>query len=392
METQIQELLTALRGEFGGLKQTLDALNGKVTALEGKSNDTVALVNEVRERAASGQRVEDEHVQNVRIGPNGRMFVPTVSRQCGEWFTKLFKAYKDPSIVRELNSSTGVDGGYLIPVAYRSELLKIITSYGQYRSNARVVPMETDQVNFPALDGAMTVSWPAENTAIGQSQPTFLQVTLNAKTLAAMTHAPHGLLQGSSPALPGIILDVAGRAIAKEEDRVGFVGNTGGGDTFDGLLYAANVNDVVMATGKTTFSQVTADNLLDMIDAVETGALAGAKFYLNRTILSVIKKLKDANGQYIWQAPNAGEPGSIWNYPYELIEMMPTVSQTAVSKPFILFGNLLYSFLGDREQLQADVSDHFAFDKIQTFFRFFERIAVKVALPKGFSRLKTAAS
>jgi HK97 family phage major capsid protein len=390
--------LTALRADFGGMRGLLDTLNTEVTGLKSENAtlksenaDALAKLNEVRERLARGEGLGGSIVQRT---PNGR-FVPQVSRECGEWAVKVFRAYKNPdsSIVRELGATgTGPDGGYLVPVAYRSELLSIITSYGQYRANARVVPMEARTVQFPAFDAGMTVSWPNENSAIGESQPTFLQTTLNAKTVAALTHASHQLIQAATPAITGIILDAAGRALAKEEDRVGFTGSTGAGDPYNGLLYAANVNDVVMSTGKTAFTQVTADNLLDLVDAVETGALANAKFYLHRTVLSVIKKLKDANGNYIWQAPNGNEPGTIWGYPYVLIEAMPKVSDTAVSKPFVLFGNMLYTMLGDLEALQADVSEHFAFNKLQTFFRFFEQIAVTVSQPKGFSRLKTAAS
>ena len=66
-------------------------------------------------------------------------------------------------------------------------------------------------------------------------------------------------------------------------------------------------------------------------DLIPASAQSNAKYYLHRTILSIIRKLKDSNGAYLFQAPTGTLPGTIWNKPYVLSEVMPTVSATAVS-------------------------------------------------------------
>jgi len=71
---------------------------------------------------------------------------------------------------------------------------------------------------------------------------------------------------------------------------------------------------------------------------------------------------------------------------------MPNAAATAVSKAFIAFGNLTYAMLGDRQAMEFATSEHFAFNKLQTYLRFAERIAIKIAQPKAFSKLVTAAS
>lgn len=345
--------------------------------------DVAEIVTEVTERAARNERAEGG--LNVARRRDG-LIVPEVSHGFGEFLTRIWK--KD---TRELNATTGADGGYLVPQQFIPELIQLVEVYGLARQRCRVIPMTSDEAVFPALDGGVTLYWPGENAAITESNPTFKEVKLNAKTLAGLTHAPHNLLRDANPALGQILADVFGRAFAKEEDRAVFTYDVSGASKpFDGVLYAASVNEVV--TSGTNFNSITADNLLELIDAVGDAATIGARFYLNRTILSHIKRLKDADGNYIWQGPSAGEPATIWGYPYTTTDIMPGQAATAADKPFVFFGNLIYMFLGDRAAYEVATSEHFAFNKMQTFLRFSETIAVKAAIPSAWARLLSAAA
>jgi HK97 family phage major capsid protein len=382
------KLITELRAEFGNIQPILDEVNRQLKAKDEEitklRGDMGAAVEELRGRLQRGETPSaDAGVRRTQYGT----LVPSMSQRGAEWFVRAFNKAE-----RELNSTTGANGGYLVPPDYTPEFLKIVTAFGQFRQNARVVPMTTDEKTYPALDGGVNVYWPGENQNITETEPTFKEVKLTAKTMAALTHAPLSLVRDSNPAIGQIIAEVIARAMAAEEDRVGFRGKVASGDPFDGILNDAGVVSVTMAATKTTFATITADNLLDLTTAVPSGALAGAKFYLHRSILAYVQKLKDSTGNYIWQAPTAGAPGTVWGYGYELIETMPNAGQSAISTPFVIFGNLLYFMLGDRQGVEVAVSDAPGFKALQTHIRFHERIAIKGALPEGIAVLKTAAA
>ena len=91
----------------------------------------------------------------------------------------------------------------------------------------------------------------------------------------------------------------------------------------------------------TTFASMDADDLLDLVDATPAGALANAKYYMHRSILSIVRKLKAATtGEYIYQPISVSGPASVWGYPVVLVEAMPASTATAADTSFVLFGDL----------------------------------------------------
>jgi HK97 family phage major capsid protein len=159
---------------------------------------------------------------------------------------------------------------------------------------------------------------------------------------------------------------------------------------------------VVQASGDVY--QLTADDLLDMIDATPSGALNGAKFYFHRTILSIIRKIKDNDGNYIYQQPANGLPGTIWNYPYETSDAFPTASAVTDGDQYVLFGNLKQgAVFGDKQQLRVKLLDQATItdtdgstvinlaEQDMVALRIVERVGYVVALPTALTVLEADA-
>jgi HK97 family phage major capsid protein len=189
-------------------------------------------------------------------------------------------------------------------------------------------------------------------------------------------------------------------AIAKEEDLQFFAGT---GSPWTGVLNTGTVNIVLQATGDAT--QLTADDFLDMIDATPTGALNGAKFYFHRSILSVVRKLKDSTGNYIYQNPGQGLPATIWNYPYETSDAFPALADVGTGDPYILFGNLKQgAIFGDKQSIrvklltEATITDTDESTGINlaeqdmVALRIVERVGYVVSLPTALTVLKAQAT
>jgi HK97 family phage major capsid protein len=165
------------------------------------------------------------------------------------------------------------------------------------------------------------------------------------------------------------------------------------GTPFDGVLYDPDVAHLVMGAGEVSFAQVTADHLLDLISIPSPASLYGTpKFYMHRTIFNVVSKLKSTTGDYIFRSPAGTSPGYIWEYPYELTDTLPSINDTAVDSPFIIFGDLRHLYLGDRKTLTLAKSQHVGFKQDLIYLRAIERISLKVGQPLGLSVLRTSAA
>ncbi|MEW8458716.1 MAG: phage major capsid protein, partial [Candidatus Thiodiazotropha endolucinida] len=81
----------------------------------------------------------------------------------------------------------------------------------------------------------------------------------------------------------------------------------------------------------------TADLLIDVVHTLRTPYRKGAVWVMNTTTLSTIRKLKDTNGQFLWQNTLVeGQPGMLLGYPVIEAEDMPDIAADSLS---VAFGN-----------------------------------------------------
>lgn len=81
-----------------------------------------------------------------------------------------------------------------------------------------------------------------------------------------------------------------------------------------------------------TATAVTADGLIEAKHAMKAQYWPGARWCVSRSLLKMIRKLKDGNGQYLWQ-PGIGSgtaPNSILDLPYDVSEHVPATFTTGL--------------------------------------------------------------
>lgn len=77
------------------------------------------------------------------------------------------------------------------------------------------------------------------------------------------------------------------------------------------------------------------DVLIDLIYAVKSGYRANAHFVMNRATQSVIRKMKDGDGTYLWQpSANPGESPRLLGFPVAESEDMPDIAAGSASLAF----------------------------------------------------------
>lgn len=112
------------------------------------------------------------------------------------------------------------------------------------------------------------------------------------------------------------------------------------------------------------------DKIIDLIHKLKAAHRARAKFVLSRATLGELRKLKDGQGNYLWQPSfQAGQPGTILNYGVVEAEDMPALALNSLP---VLFGDLneyrLYDLVG--MTMLRDPYSYDAYIALKTMKRF----------------------
>ena len=307
---------------------------------------------------------------------------------------------------------TGDDarGGYLVPEELQAEVLRIAEAeYGIARREFTYLPFSGpgNERKIPTLASSVSVSWVNEAGSKPGTNPTFGLVTQTLKKLAAIIPFTEEILEDSVINLTQLVATLFAEAVSKEED-VQFL--YGIGAPWTGILNNGSVETVSLGIAEGV-SDVTFEKLIDMQDECASGALAGAKYYMNRTIYSYLRKLRadavsasDGKGMFLLP-PNKKSIEDILDYPIELSDALPDKTLAGADKPFVIFGNLkLAAIFGDKQQIRAKLLDQATItdgdgqttinlaEEDMIALRLEERVGYVLALPTAIVVLKTGAS
>jgi HK97 family phage major capsid protein len=123
---------------------------------------------------------------------------------------------------------------------------------------------------------------------------------------------------------------------------------------------------------------------------------------MHRTVFNILRKMQTKeykddlsasapSGEYIYSMPSGSDPGTIWGYPYTLVESLPSITDSAASTPFIIFGNMMHYYIADRMAMSVARSEHVGFAQDKIYLRVIQREAMGAAIPEAFAVIKTAA-
>lgn len=253
---------------------------------------------------------------------------------------KALYASNDSKVKEMTTDASGSPySGYTVDAELSAEIRHLVTEYGVARREMTAIQLTKNSYKANDLATDVTCFWVDEAGSIRSTEAVLGQEELTLKKLAVVVSMTSELMEDTEIDFVSFIGSRVAEGFAKMEDEAFFKGDgTSTYASFTGLLEATDVNEVEL-TG-TTFASMDADDLLDMIDKTPSGALKNAKFYMNRTIMSIVRKLKDENNAYIYQPLSASGPSTIWGYPVVLVEAMPGITATAAETSFVLFGDL----------------------------------------------------
>jgi len=277
------------------------------------------------------------------------------------------------------SSSVPSEGGFLIPETLRSEILRVSLETSIVRPRARVVPMETLRVPFPAIDATSNASsvyggivgyWTEEGGTLTASQAAFRRVVLDAKKLTAYTEVPNELF-ADAPAFGGFIDQIFPEALGFYEDYA-FLRGGGVGEPL-GIHNSGAVISVTKETGQAA-DTIVWENVVKMFARMLPSSLNRAVWVASIDTfpeLATMALSVGTGGAPVWLSNGAaGPPMTILGRPVIFTEKLPTLGD-AGDIYFVDFG---FYLIGDRQAMSAMSSEHFKFSTDVTAFRIIERV------------------
>ena len=241
--------------------------------------------------------------------------------------------------------STGVNsGGYVVPEQVERLIERRLMAASPMREIATVRTVAGGVFKKPVSTVGVESGWVAETAARPETDPATLQLLeFPSADLYASPAATQTLLDDAMVDLDEWLAAEVEDAFAAQETDA-FVRGDGTNKPMGFLAYpveadaAADWGDIgYVASGASGAFEATdpVDRLIDLIYAPQSQYRANARFVMNRRTAGIIRKFKDADGNYVWSpATQPGATSSLLGYPVTEIEQMPDVSADSLSIAF----------------------------------------------------------
>lgn len=237
---------------------------------------------------------------------------------------------------KAMSTAVAADGGYLVDPQTADTIRSMLLATSSLRSVAGVV--NVDAVSFDVLVDRSEVGsgWATEASATSETAtPTIERISIKLHELSAMPKASQRLLDDSAFDVEGWLASkIATRFIRAE--AAAFINGTGV-DQPKGILLPTKVADAswtwgslgYVATGAAAdFATSNAsDCIVNLVYALTAEYRANGTFVMNSKTAGAVRKMKDADGRFMWgDSLQAGEPARLMGYPVLIAEDMPDVA------------------------------------------------------------------
>lgn len=274
------------------------------------------------------------------------------------------------------------EGGYTVPDEFDKQLIEGLEDENIMRGLVHIIRTGSGEHKIPIVASHGTGSWVEEEQQIPESDDAFSQVTLTAHKFATMIRISRELLNDSAFDLAAYIShEFVRRAGAAEEQAI----LTGDGSHKPiGLLHDTLGAQVGVTTASAT--AITADELIGMQHSLKSGYRRKAVWIMNDATISAIRKLKDGQGQYIWQPGiKEGAPDMLFNQRVLMSNYMPLI---ATGNKVILYGDFSYYWLAEREGRTLERLNELYAVTDQVGFKMTERLDGRLILPEAVKCLQ----
>ena len=286
-----------------------------------------------------------------------------------------------PQVVNALQIGTDSEGGYLVPDEYERTLVEALEEENVFRQLAKVIRTSSGDRKIPVVATKGTASWIDEEGAYLESDDSFGQVSIGAYKVGTMIKVSEELLNDSVFDLEAYISREFARRIGAKEEEAFFTGDGSGKPL--GVLAATGGAEIGVTAASAT--AITADELIDLFYSLKAPYRRNAVWVLNDSTIKAIRKLKDNQGQYLWQPSlTTGAPDLLLGKPVRTSAYMPAIAADAKT---VAFGDFSYYWIADRQGRSFKRLNELYAATGQVGFLASQRVDGKLVLPEAIKVL-----
>lgn len=288
------------------------------------------------------------------LGRDGDSAVIDVERK--EAFEAYIRSGEEQKLraieTKDMSYGSNADGGYLVPQDVEAEIGRRLAAISPIRSIASVRAVSGPVLRKPFTVTGPVASWAAETgTRTKTNSPVLDQMQFATAELYAMPAATPSLLEDSVVDLDQWIVSEVETAFAEKEGAA-FISGTGSNQPKGFLAYGqeddpsrswGEIGTIDTGVDGAFPTTSPSDRLVDIIYALKAGYRQNAHWVMNRKTQAAIRKMKDADGHYLWQPPAAvGGRAMLMGFPLVEAEDMPDIAAGATP---IAFGDFQRGYL-----------------------------------------------
>lgn len=228
---------------------------------------------------------------------------------------------------RALQAGSDVEGGYLVaPQQFVAQLIKNVDNLVAIRGLATVIPLTASaSLGVPTLDTDLTdADWTTElGTGSADDGMRFGKRELRPHPAAKRVKISAKLLRSGAIDIEALVRARLAYKFAVTQEKAFLTGD--GNEKPLGVFTASadGINTDRDMAGSNTATAIKPDSLIDVKHSLKAPYLMNAKWLFHRDVVAHIRKLKDGNGQYIWQ------PGLSADIPDRILDLAYVTSEYA---------------------------------------------------------------
>ena len=358
------------------MENTINTLTSDIHRMERRAEIEAELEKPVgkpiTEKPAAGMNAENE--AKIRKKEYNKSF-----------WNVMRKKLVNPEVMNALQEGTDSEGGYLVPDEFEHTLVEALESENIFRKLAHIINTSSGDRKIPVVASKGTASWVDEEGSITESDDAFGQVSIGAYKLGTLIKVSNELLNDSVFDLEAYIAKEFGRRIGAKEEDAFFNGNGSGKPT--GIFDSTAGAQVGITTA--SISAITADEIIDLFYSLGAPYRKNAVWVLNDATVKAVRKLKDGNGNYLWQpALTSGTPDMLLGRPVYTSNCVPTIASGA---KVIAFGDFSYYWIAYRQGRVFKKLNELYAATDQTGFVATQRVDGKLILPEAIKVLQMKA-
>ena len=243
-----------------------------------------------------------------------------------------------------MSTAVAADGGYLIDPKTADTIRSMLVSTSSIRAIANVVNVEATSFDVLIDRSDVGSGWATETAGtVETATPAIERISIRLHQLSAMPKASQRLLDDSAFDVEGwLAKKIADRFIRAES--AAFV-NGDGVDKPKGILLPPKVANNAWTWGSIGYVPTgaagdfattnAADCIINLVYSLSADYRANATFVMNSKTAGAVRKMKDADGRFLWSDGLAmAEPARLMGYAVLICEDMPDIAANAYAMAF----------------------------------------------------------